>query len=112
VSFTVTVVSSFSIARFASRNASLAPEKSDAQREQLIDGSSLPADFETTVLDLKRAVDSGRNPYILDVREPQEYQICRIPGSVLIPLGQVLAPGAAGNTCRNGARRGTLWVAE
>ena len=47
------------------------------------------ADFETTVLDLKRAMDSGRAPYILDVREPQEFQICRIPGSVLIPLGQV-----------------------
>ena len=48
-----------------------------------------PADFEITVLDLKRSMDSGANPYILDVREPQEYQICRIPGSVLIPLGQV-----------------------
>jgi len=48
-----------------------------------------PADFETTVLDLKRAIDSGAGPYILDVREPNEYQICRIPGSVLIPLGQV-----------------------
>jgi molybdopterin/thiamine biosynthesis adenylyltransferase/rhodanese-related sulfurtransferase/molybdopterin converting factor small subunit len=48
-----------------------------------------PADFETTVLDLKRAIDTGKNPYILDVREPQEYQICRIPGAVLIPLGQV-----------------------
>ena len=51
--------------------------------------AATPADFETTVLDLKRAIDSGRGPYILDVREPQEYQICRIPGSVLIPLGQV-----------------------
>ena len=50
-----------------------------------------PADFETTVLDLKRALDSGRAPFILDVREPQEYQICRIPGSLLIPLGQVAA---------------------
>ena len=50
---------------------------------------TVPADFETTVLDLKRAIDSGRAPYILDVREPQEFQICRIPGSVLIPLGQV-----------------------
>jgi adenylyltransferase/sulfurtransferase len=50
-----------------------------------------PPDFETTVLDLKRALDSGRAPFILDVREPQEYQICRIPGSVLIPLGQVAA---------------------
>ncbi len=48
-----------------------------------------PADFETTVLDLKRAIDSGRNPYILDVREPNEFQICRIPGAVLIPLAQV-----------------------
>jgi adenylyltransferase/sulfurtransferase len=47
------------------------------------------ADFETTVLDLKRAIDSGRGPFILDVREPNEYQICRIPGSLLIPLGQV-----------------------
>ena len=48
-----------------------------------------PAGFEITVLDLKRAIDSGKNPYILDVREPQEYQINRIPGSVLVPLGQV-----------------------
>ena len=48
-----------------------------------------PSDFETTVLDLKRTIDSGTPPYILDVREPQEFQICRIPGSVLIPLGQV-----------------------
>jgi sulfur-carrier protein adenylyltransferase/sulfurtransferase len=48
-------------------------------------------DFETTVLDLKRALDSGRAPFILDVREPQEYQICRIPESTLIPLGQVAA---------------------
>ncbi|CAN5882592.1 molybdopterin-synthase adenylyltransferase MoeB [soil metagenome] len=48
-----------------------------------------PPDFETTVVDLKRAIDSGKAPYILDVREPQEFQICRIPGSVLIPLGQV-----------------------
>ena len=50
---------------------------------------AVPQDFEITVLDLKRAIDSGKNPYILDVREPQEYQINRIPGSVLIPLGQV-----------------------
>jgi adenylyltransferase/sulfurtransferase len=50
---------------------------------------AVPPDFEITVLDLKRAIDSGKNPFILDVREPQEYQINRIPGSILIPLGQV-----------------------
>ena len=49
------------------------------------------AEVETTVLELKRAIDAGTAPYILDVREPQEFQICRIPGSVLIPLGQVPA---------------------
>ena len=27
--------------------------------------------------------------FILDVREPQEFQICRIPGSTLIPLGDL-----------------------
>jgi adenylyltransferase/sulfurtransferase len=73
-----------------------------------------PADFETTVLDLKRAIDTGKNPYILDVREPNEYQICRIPGSVLIPLGQVgarvqeIEAGAAGRPivvhCKMGGR--------
>ena len=73
-----------------------------------------PADFETTVLDLKRSIDSGKNPYILDVREPQEYQICRIPGSVLIPLGQVgariaeIKAGSEGRPivvqCKMGAR--------
>jgi adenylyltransferase/sulfurtransferase len=56
---------------------------------QAAPAAAVPADFETTVLDLKRAVDSGQDPFILDVREPNEFQICRIPGSVLIPLGQV-----------------------
>jgi sulfur-carrier protein adenylyltransferase/sulfurtransferase len=73
-----------------------------------------PSDFEITAIDLKRAIDSGKNPYILDVREPQEYQINRIPGSVLIPLGQVpsrvaeIKAGAEGRPivvqCKIGAR--------
>jgi adenylyltransferase/sulfurtransferase len=28
---------------------------------------------------------------IIDVREPTEFQICRIPGAVLIPLGELPA---------------------
>jgi adenylyltransferase/sulfurtransferase len=32
----------------------------------------------------------AHDPYfLLDVREPQEYQIARIPGSTLIPLGEI-----------------------
>jgi adenylyltransferase/sulfurtransferase len=43
--------------------------------------------WETTSIDLKKRIDAGDDVFILDVREPNEYQICRIPGSVLIPLG-------------------------
>jgi adenylyltransferase/sulfurtransferase len=39
-----------------------------------------------TALDLRRLIDSGSAPFILDVRNPEEYQICRIPGSTLLPL--------------------------
>ena len=51
--------------------------------------SPLPADLETTVEELKALRESGRPFYLLDVREPQEFQICRIPDSTLIPLGQL-----------------------
>lgn len=42
-----------------------------------------------TVDELKKRLDSGDRPFILDVREPHEYQICRLEGSTLIPLGQL-----------------------
>ena len=51
--------------------------------------AALPPEFETTVEDLKSRVDAGDRIWILDVREPNEFQICRIPGSTLIPLGQL-----------------------
>jgi adenylyltransferase/sulfurtransferase len=45
---------------------------------------------ETTVGELKARIDRGDgNLFILDVREPNEFQICRIPGSTLIPLGEL-----------------------
>ena len=44
---------------------------------------------EITPLELKEMMDK-RKPFVLiDVREPHEYQICSIPDSKLIPLGQV-----------------------
>ena len=44
---------------------------------------------EMTPKELKTMLDNGGTPVILDVREPHEYDICRLPGSVLIPLGQL-----------------------
>ncbi len=52
-------------------------------------GGNAVNDWEITVLDLKKKLDAGETPFILDVREPNEYQINRIPGSVLIPLGEL-----------------------
>jgi adenylyltransferase/sulfurtransferase len=45
--------------------------------------------WETTSVDLKKRLDAGDDVLVLDVREPNEYQINRIPGSVLIPLGEL-----------------------
>jgi len=46
-------------------------------------------DTETDVRELKRKIDAKEDFFLLDVREPNEFQIGRIPGSTLIPLGEV-----------------------
>jgi adenylyltransferase/sulfurtransferase len=64
-----------------------------------------------TAVELKAALDRGEKITVLDVREPQEYQINRIPGSVLIPLGEVPQryeeidrSGVVVCQCKSGAR--------
>jgi adenylyltransferase/sulfurtransferase len=47
------------------------------------------SDWEITPVELKKKLDAGETPLILDVREPNEYQINRIAGSTLIPLGEL-----------------------
>jgi len=44
---------------------------------------------ELTALELKQRLDRGDKLTIVDVREPNELQINRIPGSVHIPLGDI-----------------------
>ena len=44
---------------------------------------------DATVEQLKTRLDRRDGLFLLDVREPQEFQICRIPGSTLIPLGDL-----------------------
>jgi sulfur-carrier protein adenylyltransferase/sulfurtransferase len=51
--------------------------------------ASVAAVPETTVEELKTRIDRGDRVFVLDVREPTEYQICRIAGSTLIPLGEL-----------------------
>ncbi len=47
------------------------------------------SDWEITPVELKAKLDAGETPFVLDVREPNEYQINRIEGSTLIPLGEL-----------------------
>jgi adenylyltransferase/sulfurtransferase len=47
------------------------------------------ADFEITPLELKAKIDRGDEFVLVDVREPEEFAICRIPGSTLVPLRTV-----------------------
>jgi sulfur-carrier protein adenylyltransferase/sulfurtransferase len=44
---------------------------------------------EMPAAELKARMDLGNAPVILDVREPHEIAICRIAGSITIPLGQL-----------------------
>src|SRR6266851_1391226 len=45
--------------------------------------------WEITVEELKRRLDQNDKVFILDVRNPEEFQICRIPGSTLLPLPEL-----------------------
>jgi sulfur-carrier protein adenylyltransferase/sulfurtransferase len=45
--------------------------------------------WETTVEEVKARLNQREPVFILDVRNPEEYQICRLPGSTLIPLPEL-----------------------
>ena len=68
---------------------------------------------EIEVTALKARFDRGEKVNLVDVREPHEFQICRIPGSTLIPLGELpkrvneLDPAAEVVVhCKSGMRSG------
>jgi molybdopterin/thiamine biosynthesis adenylyltransferase/rhodanese-related sulfurtransferase len=77
-------------------------EAADAARDSTI-----------SVRQLKSMMDEGENFLLVDVREPNEYEIVSIPGSVLIPKGEILSGEALGRLpqdrqvvlhCKTGAR--------
>jgi adenylyltransferase/sulfurtransferase len=47
------------------------------------------AQGDITSVELKQRLDRGDKLTLVDVREPNEFQINRIPGTVLIPLGEI-----------------------
>jgi adenylyltransferase/sulfurtransferase len=47
--------------------------------------------LEITPSELKNRLDQGDKMLVVDVREPWEYELCRIEGAKLIPMGTVPA---------------------
>lgn len=41
------------------------------------------------VTELKQWIDRGDLPAMVDVREPWEYELCRIDGSINIPMSEI-----------------------
>jgi adenylyltransferase/sulfurtransferase len=79
--------------------------QADAEAEKEMDVPTI------TAPELKAKIDR-KDPFVLlDVREPYEYEICRIPGSKLIPVGELPARLSELDTadeivlqCKSGAR--------
>jgi molybdopterin/thiamine biosynthesis adenylyltransferase/rhodanese-related sulfurtransferase/molybdopterin converting factor small subunit len=76
---------------------------------------SVGSEFEITPIDLKAKMDRGDEFVLLDVRQPEEYAICRIPGSRLIPqatvperLHELSSADEIVVHCRSGVRSGQV----
>src|ERR1700683_1868746 len=67
----------------------------------------------TRAKDLKNMIDNDENIFVVDVREPNEYEIVSIPGATLIPKGEFVSGEALAKLpqdkrlvlhCKSGAR--------
>jgi rhodanese-related sulfurtransferase len=47
--------------------------------------------LEITPADAKKLLERGKDVLLVDVREPWEFEICRIEGAKLIPMGTIPA---------------------
>jgi adenylyltransferase/sulfurtransferase len=77
------------------------------------DARDAAAGHTITPLELKQKIDAHENFLLVDVREPHEFEIVRIPGSVLIPKDRILSGAALAELpqdkpivlhCKSGAR--------
>jgi len=66
-----------------------APPTNDPTQEKRKAMTAPAFGADMTVTELKERMDKGDAPMVVDVREPAEFEICRIPGAVLIPLQQL-----------------------
>jgi sulfur-carrier protein adenylyltransferase/sulfurtransferase len=77
------------------------------EAQEAVQGSTI------TARDLKAMMDAGEDIFVVDVREPNEYEIVSIPGATLIPKGEFVSGAALERLpqdkrivlhCKSGAR--------
>ncbi|MEU4566644.1 adenylyltransferase/sulfurtransferase MoeZ [Micromonospora sp. NPDC023956] len=56
-----------------------------------VEAQEAVVDATITAAELKEWQDAGKDVFLVDVREPAEYEIVRIPGATLIPKGEILS---------------------
>jgi adenylyltransferase/sulfurtransferase len=56
-----------------------------------VEAQEATVDSTITARELKEWQDAGKDLFLVDVREPAEYEIVRIPGATLIPKGDILS---------------------
>jgi molybdopterin/thiamine biosynthesis adenylyltransferase/rhodanese-related sulfurtransferase len=77
------------------------------------DAQQAAAGHTITPIELKEMIDAGKDFALIDVREPHEYEIVRIPGATLIPKDRIISGEALSELpqdkpivlhCKSGAR--------
>jgi rhodanese-related sulfurtransferase len=49
----------------------------------------MPGPLELSPRDVKQQLDAGKSLHLIDVREPNEFAICKIEGATLVPMRSV-----------------------
>ena len=65
------------------------PHQESAAESTATTSTSKASETEIDPVEVKAKLDRHDNFLLIDVREPHEYQICKIPGAKLIPLGDL-----------------------
>jgi rhodanese-related sulfurtransferase len=68
-----------------------APARNEMPVRLLLEKRESMDDLQITPAETKARIEKGEKLLLVDVREPWEYELCRIEGAKLIPLGTLAA---------------------
>jgi rhodanese-related sulfurtransferase len=75
----------------ASQNFTPSKARRWLQNKLLVEGIRSLDEIQISPAEVKTRMDRGEKLMLVDVREPWEYELCRIEGAKLVPLGSLAA---------------------